>query len=212
MTSRQGDKVKGIAGAKVTVPPCHRVAMSLLVGVVIFAITGCSSDEKVVRYRPFFTGISGAEFHGAEPVNSAAGYIDPTQVPDQKLVIEKADGSKILIAKSVRHMMTHLERCLDDGDDELLMDQVISEKTKEEFRAQGKDTSEILTFLHKNRKDIGRLFARMPMGEYTPTVILEQPGDKTWVVRLTGAPADGMKFTRVWARMEDGNWRFLWVN
>lgn len=189
----------------------HRGGCSLAV-LAVLVLGSCSPNEKVVRYKPFFTGVSGAEFHGAEPVNPTAGYTDPARVPDQKIVIDKPDGGKILIAKSVRHMMTHLETCLDNGDDQLLMDQVISEKTKEEFRARGQDPAEILDFLRKNRKDIARFFARMPMGEYTPTVILEQPGDKTWVVRLTGAPAEGLKFTRLWARMEDGNWRFVWVN
>jgi hypothetical protein len=176
------------------------------------AAAGCQTEDKVLYYKPFFTGISGAEFHGAQPVNSQAGYSDPTHVPEQKIVIEKADGTKILIAKTVRHMMTHVERCLDEGDDDLLMEQVISSKTIEQYRAQGKDPQEIIKYLRKNRKDLAKLFSRMPLGEYTPTVILEQPGDKTWVVKLSGKPAEGMKFTRVWARMEEGNWKFLWVN
>jgi hypothetical protein len=175
-------------------------------------IGACAADEKVLYYKPFFTGISGAEFKGAQPVNPKTGFIDPTVVPDQKIVIERSDGSKILISKTVRHMMTHLETCLDDGDDDLLMEQVISEKTKQEFRGQGKDPKDVIKMLRKNRKDIAKLFARMPMGEYTPTVILEQPGDKTWVIRLSGAPAEGMKYTKLWARMEDGNWRFLWID
>ena len=49
------------------------------------------------------------------------------------------------------------------------------------------------------------------MGEYTPTVLLDQPGDKMWVIRLTGATKEGMKFTKVWARLENANWRFVWV-
>lgn len=176
---------------------------------------GCEREENVVRYKPFFTGITGAEVTrgaGAEPVNANDGYIDPTRLPsDAKLVIENPDGSKTLVAKSLRHMMGHLERCLDEGDDDLLMDQVISEKTKEHYRSEGKDPRQIIRFLKRNRKDIAKLFARMPMGEYTPTVILEQPGDKMWAVRLTGAAARDMKFTKVWARLEEGNWRFVWV-
>lgn len=176
---------------------------------------GCQREENVVRYKPFFTGITGAEVTrgtGAEPVNANDGYIDPTKLPsDAKLVIEHADGSKTLVAKSLRHMMGHLERCLDEGEDDLLMEQVISEKTLEHYRSEGKDPRQIIRHLKRNRKDIAKLFARMPMGEYTPTVILEQPGDKMWAVRLTGAAARDMKFTKVWARLEDGHWRFVWV-
>lgn len=178
------------------------------------AVAGaCAPEEKVIRYKPFLTGIAGAQYaEKGRPVNANEGYIDPTRLAEgQKPVVELADGSKVLIAKSVRQMMTHLETCLDNGEDGLLLDQVISEKTKQEYRGRGKDPREIVTMLKRHRKDIARLFARMPMGEYTPTVILDQPGDKMWVIRLTGAPAEGMKFTKVWARLEAGNWRFVWV-
>lgn len=195
----------------------HReVLVAALLVVTVGGAGGCEREANVVRYKPFFTGITGAEVTrgvGAQPVNANDGYIDPTRLPsDAKLVIENPDGSKTLVAKSLRHMMGHLERCLDEGDDDLLMDQVISEKTKEHYRSQGKDPQEIMRFLKRNRRDIAKLFARMPMGEYTPTVILEQPGDKMWVVRLTGAAARDMKFTKLWARLEEGNWRFVWVD
>lgn len=177
-------------------------------------LPGCQPEERVLRYKPFLTGVAGAQYAGPQgrPVNPNDGYTDPTRLPaDQKSVIELADGSKVLVSKNLRQMMSHLEQCLDSGEDELLLDQVISEKTKEEYRGKGKDPIEVVRFLKRNRKDIAKLFARMPMGEYTPTVILDQPGDKTWIIRLTGAPAQGMKFTKLWARLEQANWRFVWV-
>lgn len=191
-----------------------RVSALVLLTAALFTL-GCQREENVVRYKPFFTGITGAEVTrgaGAVPVNPDLGHIDPTKLPaDAKLIVENPDGSKTLIAKSLRHMMGHLERCLDEGEDELLMDQVISEKTKQQYRSEGKDPQQIIRFLKRNRKDIAKLFSRMPMGEYTPTVILEQPGDKMWAIRLTGAAARDMKFTKVWARLEEGHWRFVWV-
>lgn len=181
---------------------------------VMLLLAGCAPEEKVLRYKPFLTGVSGAQFAGEQGrhVNPNQGYEDPTRPADgQKSVVELADGSKVLISKNVRQMMTHLETCLDSGEDDLLLEQVISEKTKEEYRGRGKDPREVVRMLKRHRKDIAKLFSRMPMGEYTPTVILDQPGDKMWVVRLTGAPAEGLKFTKLWARLEEGNWRFVWV-
>lgn len=203
---RRGDQKSTLAG---------RLAGAALL-IVAVSSPGCQRDEKVVRYKPFFTGIAGgAEVSfgsDAKPVNPNAGFIDPSALPsDAKLVVENPDGSKTLIAKTLRHMMSHVERCLDEREDDLLMDQVISERTKEEYRAEGKDPREIIRFLRRNRKDIAKLFGRLPMGEYTPTVIIDQPGDKTWVIRLTGAAKRDMKFTEVWGRQEEGNWRLLWI-
>lgn len=190
-------------------------AAGIACALAALAAAGCQRDDRVVKYKPFFTNVAGAEFRGeqAAPVNPNEGYLDPTALPsDAKLVIENPDGSKVLIAKSVRHMMSHLERFLDEGEDDLLLEQVISEKTREHYASKGQDPRQILRYLRRNRKEVARLFARLPMGEYTPTAILEQPGDKTWVVKLTGAPASDLKFTRVWARLEDGNWRFVWID
>jgi hypothetical protein len=32
-----------------------------------------------------------------------------------------------------------------------------------------------------------------------------------WVLELTGAAADDLRFTKLWAVMERGNWKFYWV-
>ena len=177
---------------------------------------GCKTDDKVVRYKPFFANIADAKFgdgqEGFKPVNPNAGYIDPSKLPSDKLVEEHTDGTKTLYAKSVRHMMSHVERTLDEGDDEALLEQVISEKAKDHWRKQGKSPDEIVAWMHENRKEIAKTFARMPMGEYSPTIIIDRPGDKTWVLRITGKGGEDLKFRRLWTRMEEGNWKFLWMD
>jgi len=111
----------------------------------------------------------------------------------------------------VRSLMTALEHCLDTGEDDLIIDQVISDMTRQEYRGRSEDPRAVLKFLRFHRKDLALLFARMPMAEHTPTVILEQPGDRMWTLRLTGAAAKDLELTKLWARLEQGNWRFVWV-
>lgn len=173
--------------------------------------SACTPSEKIVRYKPFLTGIDGAQFGGQQPVNANEGYLDPTAATEEKTVIENPDGTKTLISKSPRTVMAHLERFLDEGDDRTLLTQVISEKTLTEMHSLNNTDEQILNFLKDNRRNIAKTFARMPLAEHTPTVIVEQPGDKTWVLRLTGAAAKDLRFTALWVRYENGSWRFLWI-
>jgi hypothetical protein len=178
----------------------------------VLLLPACQQESHITRYKPFFANIADAQFGDQKPINADAGYVDPTQAPDNKIVITNPDGSKRLIARSVQHMMQHLERCLDENDDAILLTQVLSQKTAQHYREMGKDPIELIQSLKDNRKDLAKTFSRMPLGEHSPTVILEQPGDKTWIIKVTGAAAKDLKFTRLWARMEDRNWRFLWLD
>lgn len=182
----------------------------------LLALGACASQEKVVRYKPFLTGIDGATFGGPKgsqgPVDPNAGYTDPTANSEEKLVTENPDGTKTLISRCPLHVMSHLERFLDEHDDRTLIEQVISEKTLAEFRSRGQTDVELLDYLYANRRNIAMMFARMPLAEHSPTVIVDQPGDKTWVIRLTGSSTRGLACTRLYVRLERGQWRFLWIN
>jgi hypothetical protein len=190
-----------------------RFLATALAGALVLAAVGCAPQERVTRYRPFFTGIQGADFT-AEPVNASAGLVDPTAVPEDKIILTRDDGSRVFIARSPRHVMQHVETLLNEDDpasDQILLDQLVSEKTHEFYRTQGKDPLAFVADLHARRKDVARTFARMPMGEHSPTVLIDQPGDRVWVLRLTGAAAEDIAFTRVWFRMERGQWKLMWM-
>ncbi|MBY0262538.1 MAG: hypothetical protein K2Q20_09350 [Phycisphaerales bacterium] len=177
------------------------------------ALGGCASEENVVKYRPFFTGIQGAEF-ATDPINPSKGYVDPTAVADNRIVIEHDDGSRTFIARSPRHVMVHVETLLDEDDprsDRVLLDQLVSDKTKEFYRSEGKDPLSFVTDLRARRKDVAKTFGRMPMGEHTPTVLIDQPGDNIWVLRITGGAGKDLVFTKVWFRLEGTQWRLMWM-
>lgn len=178
--------------------------------IVIALLAACSTDEKVTRYKPFFTGLSGAEFN-TDPVATGSGQSDPTTAPDGRIVIDNPDGSRTLLCRSIRSMMTHMERELDEGNDAIIIEQLISKRTLEEYENRGESPAAIIEFLQKHRRDIAMMFARMPMAERSPTVILKQPGDGVWILQLTGAAAEDLRFTKLWAVMERGSWKFYWV-
>lgn len=179
-------------------------------------VAGCAQDEKIVAYKPFFAGIGSAEF-GTQPVNAGRSgeAVDPTTiVPDQGLVIEEEDGTRTFIARSPRHVMAHLQALLDENTpegDQILLDQLVSEKTLEFYQSKGKDPADFIKELRARRKEVAKTFARMPMAEHSPTVIIDQPGDRMWCIRLTGAAAKDVRYTQFWVRLEGRQWKLMWL-
>lgn len=173
--------------------------------------SGCANEEKVIRYNPFLANVPGATTQ-VKPVGPRfEEYKDPSKVEGDKTIIENPDGSITLIAKSIRHLMGHIQLCLQYEDDEILFDQVISEQTKQEFQQKGQDPHEALEFLKANKQDIYMMFSRMPFGEQSSSVILHQPARKTRMLQVTGLATRDLRFTELWAVMEKGNWKLLWI-
>lgn len=184
------------------------VVASLLVG-------GCGGQETVRSYKPFFTGIAEAQFGSQGPVDPTKGRADPTVVaPEFKTIIEHPNGTKTYLAPSPSILFGHLEALLDEETpeaDKAILDQLVDEKTKEHYRGHGVEPAEFITYLHQNRKPLAKTLARMPMAERTPTVVVEQPGDRQWKLMLTGQARENLKFTEVWIRQDMGLWRLEWL-
>lgn len=192
----------------------HSLAAVVCACTLALVTLGCQSQEKVVRYKPFFTGIAGAEFGGQEPVRpTVAARRDPTAVEENAEVIRvNPDKTKALDLRSPRQTMMALERLLDEEDDETIWTQLLSSVTIEELQQRGYTRQQYLDHLYENRREIAKTFARMPLGHNTPTVITEKPEPKVWIMRLTGTATKDMRFTRVWVRLEEGQWRLRWID
>lgn len=190
----------------------NRAARLTLPAFLVF-FAACASEEKVVRYKPFLTGIEGATFN-QQPVlaDQRVTPIRPDSIADNRIVIDNPDGSTTLISRSPQHVMLHVERCLDENLDDLLLQQIVAEQTKTYYRAQGKDPTQFIELLHQRRKDIAKLFARLPQGEHSPSALLRQLPDRTWRIDLTSGYAKDLHWTRLWLQMERGQWKLLWLD
>ena len=124
--------------------PARLVATLLLTAASLQAVAGTAEDERArnaVRVLNEMQVIPESaipdklldEAHAIAviPDTVKAGLIIGGRRGHGLLSVKNPDGTTTLIAKTVRQMMTHLERCLDEGEDELLIDQVISDKTKQ---------------------------------------------------------------------------------
>lgn len=182
---------------------------------------GCAKEEKVTHYKPFFTGLEGAEHRTAPVVD---GRTNPTRSVAQdrpaaasdpgvfESEIKHPDGTITLRSPSGLYLMRHIERCLAEDDDVLFAEQVISEQTRKEFIDRGRDPKEALGMLKPREREISKLFGRLPMGEHSPNVIMEPIGRNIFRVRLIDYAAKGLEgYTGFDMVLEpDGNWRLRW--
>lgn len=185
----------------------------MVAGVVMGAalLAGCQSEQRIVRYNPFLANVPGAQTQMEAVGERFENFQDPGKVEGDKTLIENPDGTVTLIAKNVQHLMRNMQLCIEHQDDAVMLEQVISNQTKQQFQAEGRDPQEAVEYIKENWGEISKLFSRMPFGEHSANVILQQPAKRTRVLELTGLATKGMQFTELWAVMEKGNWKFLWV-
>ena len=193
----------------------------LLCALCVSASTSCEREEKIHNYKPFFSGLEGAKTQTPATVEQSKKVPIPEAEAGDKvgLIKENKDGSVTLISKSGRNLMSHILRTLADEEDAVVakelkdqfVKQVLSEITRAEYRERNLDPEIAYTELKKQRKEIAKLFNRMPMGEYSPNVLMEQIGKNLIRVKLTGQAKKGMeRWTGFDMILEKGNWRLRW--
>jgi hypothetical protein len=185
-------------------PAFHRIAFMCA---AMIAGAGCV-EERIVQNRPMLSGLPGAVT--GRPVTGPAGAIDPKTVPDDKIVVENKDGTTTLLAKTGRQLMIHIVTTLDNDQRELFVEQVLSEKTRQEFYERGLDPALAFDELQRRRGDIDVVFSRMPAAESSPGVLVKQVEKKTTRVQLTGMAAEKLSWIGFDMTMEKGNWKLRW--
>ena len=177
--------------------------------ILLVLLSGCV-EKKVVYRRPLLSGLPGAVSGGDAIASRPKGYQDPSQIDSGKITIHNEDGSTTLIARSARHLMAHIYQTLKDDDRDLFTEQVLSELTKAEFRSRDKDPATAFDELKARQSDVEALFARMPMGEYTPGILQQNEGQGVLRVALSRHAAAGLRWRGFDMVMEGGNWRLRW--
>lgn len=154
-------------------------------------------------------GVPGAVRPGedAPPPDS---YPAPTDVAIDSL-IQKEGSTETLVSLRPRHVMIHLSLRLNEGKDDLVYDQLVSDVTKQQFISDGKDPREISRWLQENYDDMMILFARMPAAELSPGVIMEPAGRNQFRLKLTGTMGRGIRFNELWVQKVGRSWKFVWV-
>lgn len=176
------------------------------------AMVSCETETRVIYNRPMLAGLPGAET--STPVSRhPKGYHDPTYLPDEELVVVQGDGpgeATLLRARTARHLMRHIYSTLMNNQEELFVDQVLSEQTRREYYQHGMNPREAFQTLRERAGDVLTLFDRMPMGESTPGLFLQPVGGGVQRLRVQGLAARDLRWVGFDMVMEQGNWRLVW--
>lgn len=173
------------------------------------SLAGCEPYEKVVYYNPPMGRLPGAQTQTA-PVRREPRLSSAQADDDGRIVIEHEDGTVELISRNALQMLTHIRRLVAEDEEALFTEQILSERTKQEFIERGYDPAEAFRELKRREDDLMKLLARMPMGEFTPGLFLEKIGPNTFRLALYGRAAEGLDWTFVDIVVEHGVWRLRW--
>lgn len=201
------------------------IMLALLLG-------ACAQQQRVVRSSDLLAGLPGAQGgiqgdspqarfgHSWDQLLTQFGSPDQTQgssvtmwEPADGLVLREVSpqGDIRLISKSPSHVMFHLTQTLRNEEYVLLLEQVLSERTRQLYESEGRDPREAVGFLKSHEQDIADLFGSLPLGEQTPGVLMEDLGRNVFRLRAPSALVGGMRFDRFDVVIENGSFRLLMI-
>ena len=188
-----------------------RLASSTILFLALGSFAGCV-EERIVYNNPFLGRIPGAQ--SGTPVSAPKGTrtetrFDPRADPGT-LRVENPDGSITLVAKTGQQLFRHLMTTLREEDPDLFVDEVLSERTRQEYYDRGIDPSQAFVTIKQREADLNKLYRALPMGEFTPGIFAEDLGNKTRRIALYGKEAQGLAWNGFDMVLEKGNWRLRW--
>lgn len=195
------------------------------------ACAACEPETRILSARGGLEGLPGAKGGfkpdaARNPTDAGASAWDPLleRFPSDPQDPRKAkdsdssslrrtstDGRVTLLARSPGHVMFHLTQTLHNKEYDLLLDQVLSDRLKTEYRKRALDPRQAVDFLAAHEQDVARLIAAVPMGEQTPGVILEPLGGNAFRLRAPAAAAQDLRFTTFDVVVERGQFRLLMI-
>ena len=174
------------------------------------AVAGCVEVTREPVGKPLLSGIQGGggfasvrQLDGSgDPINSAGLGVGE----DRR--IENPDGSIKLNTPTVRDLMRHMLETIADDEEVLFTENLLSPITKREFTDRGYDPAEAFRELKRRQKDVRALFRAMPVGEFTPGVLLRNVGRNTFRLSIKGDPDLAWSFMDV--VLDKGQYKLRW--
>lgn len=190
----------------------ERHAVAALVCAALACFTA-SCETRVVRYNPPLAGLPGAT--SAAPVVRGPEAIAMTPTVEAQIaasrVQENPDGTKTLFSRNGLDLMYHIATTMRANDEKLFTEQVLSELTRDELLANGRDPSFAFRELQRRRRDIELMFKELPRGEFTPGVLQQVVGPRIMRVRVYGRSVEDVPVVGFDMRLEGANWKLRWI-
>lgn len=174
-------------------------------------ISGCTPYERVVSRTSLLSSLEDSNDTGNIPKKSTGRTLpDFLRNPDEGIRVENEDGSITLYTKSIRQLMTQITLCIQNGERDLFVEQVLSQITKDEFFERNLDPGLAFDELVARQRDIFRMFYFMPMGEYTPGMFLKTVGRNVFRINISRARNPELYWIGMDSVFEHGNYRLRW--
>ncbi len=153
------------------------------------------------------SGLPGTGGAGAFRLPSQTQVGEAGDTPQQTRVTNP-DGSITLHSPTVRDLMRHILETIAADEKDLFTKQLLSSKTRAEFTERGIDPGEAFDMLKRRRQDLRRLFSAMPVGEFTPGVLMTPVARNVFRLSAEGDP--NMPWTFMDVVYEKGEYRLRW--
>ncbi len=186
----------------------HSLARGVVAGAACLTVLAGCTEERVVRYKPFMSSLPGAVVGTPVVDDGGNGTPDALAAVAEPWAVDERTEQVTVTSKTVRDLINNLNRALDEDARDVFATQILSELTREEFQLRGYDPATAFDELKKRRRDVGRLFARMPAGEFTPGMLMRPVGKS--VFRLEVRPDPRLRYTFMDVIFEKGSWRLRW--
>jgi hypothetical protein len=185
-----------------------RSAALLAIGVGFLGPLAACREERIVSRRGLLSSLPGAQTQ--IPDERTAHRSELLRTPESGIREVREDDSIVLHAKSVQHLMTHIVTTMQNGEEDLFVDQILSEKTRQEFVVRGYDPADAYRDVVRRQRDVFKLFNVMPFGEYTPGLYLRTTGRNEFRLEIPRSSRGNLKWTGMDVVFERGNYRLRW--
>ncbi len=185
----------------------HRMAAIVAAALTHAGLPGCVEISREPVGKPLLSGLqSGGGFRRLQNTDENGVPLQAASPVERRVVDE--DGTITLNAPTVSDLMRHILETISADEEELFTDQLLSPVTRREFVERGYDPAEAFRELKRRQKDIRDLFRAMPVGEFTPGILMRQVGRNTFRLGVKGDP--GLKWSFMDVTLEKGRYTLRW--
>lgn len=174
-----------------------------LAAALALLLAGCAEERRVIAVRGGLHGLPGAEggVQVQQPLvaskaekqrasmQNPRGYADAGDQNDL-LRVEKPGGHVTLVSRNARELAFHLRQTLARDEPDLLFEQVISDRTKDQYEAAGRDPYEAVEFLMKHKAEVLRLIQNLHLAERLPMDLGDVIGPNEYELRVPPGQVD----------------------
>jgi hypothetical protein len=187
----------------------HRIPrLVTVIAAGLLSVPGCTQElSREPVGKPMLAGLQGGG--GFRALQNPDEDGQPGGIPAGSPRRETAeDGTVTLRSPTVADLMRHILETIAGDEEDLFTEQVLSSVTKSEFVERGFDPKEAFRELARRQDDVRALFRAMPVGEYTPGVMMRQVGRNTFRLGVKGDP--GLRWSFMDVVLERGRYTLRW--